>query len=63
MPQDNKNPNQPAEKVKCPFCKEIEIEIPENAEVGDFLECNNCAAEVEVISVDPVRIRIILEEK
>ena len=62
MTKDNIKSDQP-KKVKCSFCNEIEIEVPDDVEVGDFLECNNCAAEVEVISTEPFRIRIILEEK
>lgn len=50
-------------KVKCPFCKEKAIEVAEDIEVGDFLECDNCAAEVEVISLNPFRLRVITEEK
>lgn len=50
-------------KAECQFCKKREIPVPDDVEVGDILECDNCAAEVEVISVAPFRLRMILEEK
>lgn len=51
--------------VKCPdpVCEEGMIEIPENVAVGDVLECPECAAEVEVVNVDPVEVRLIVDEK
>ena len=56
---DPKNQN----KAECQFCKQKEILIPDDVEVGDLLECENCAAEVEVISTEPFRLRMVLEEK
>jgi lysine biosynthesis protein LysW len=59
---DNKPNKKPSEKL-CPDCKEIELTIPTDVEVGDIIECDNCGAEVEVISVKPLKLRLILEEK
>jgi len=53
--------------VSCPdpICKIGQITVPDNVEVGDILECPNCAAEVEVIDTDtdPIEIELLLEEK
>lgn len=50
-------------KIECQFCKEVEVIVPDDVEVGDLLECENCAAEVEVISLEPFRVRMVVEEK
>ena len=52
-----------AEKIKCPDCNEITIPVPSEIEVGDVWECDNCAAEVEVVSDDPLKVELIIEEK
>ena len=52
--------------ILCPDCKDEEvgqIVIPDEVEVGEVLECPNCAAEVEVISAEPLEVRLIVEEK
>lgn len=46
-----------------PICEKGQIIIPEKVRVGDVLECPECAAEVEVIKVDPVEVKLIEEEK
>ncbi len=50
-------------KIKCPDCGEEEIPVAEEIEVGDIWECENCAAEVEVINDDPLEVRLLIEEK
>jgi len=48
--------------VKCPDCEEPVI-IPDDAQVGEIIECNNCAAEMEIISINPPQVSLIIEEK
>jgi len=54
--------------VKCPDpnCdseNEKSIVIPDDASVGDILECPVCGAEIEVISTNPPQIVLLEEEK
>lgn len=56
--------------VKCPDCQEMSpkeeagiIIIPVDSQVGEVLECPNCGAEVEIISLDPPVVVLIEEEK
>jgi len=39
------------------------IIIPDDAVVGDILECPVCGAEVEIISTDPPQVALLEEEK
>ncbi len=48
--------------VICPDC-EIEFEIPEDAQIGEILDCENCGAEMEIINLDPIKIKLIEDEK
>lgn len=48
--------------IQCPDCDEAVI-IPDDAMVGDMVECQNCATEMEVISVTPPQVSLIVEEK
>ena len=49
--------------IKCEDCGELGVSIPDSFEVGDIIECDNCAAEYEIVSKDPFQIRLIIEEK
>lgn len=49
-------------RTKCLDCQK-EIEIQGKAVVGDILECQNCGTEMEIVKNDPVKLRIIEEEK
>lgn len=49
-------------KIVCPDCG-MEIKITGNEEVGDILECDECGTEVEIISVNPLNFRELVEEK
>lgn len=53
---DNQN------KVNCPDCGK-EIVCPEGVTVGEILECGECGTEVEVVTVKPVTVRELIEEK
>lgn len=46
----------------CPDCEETVI-IPDDTEIGDIIECQNCGSEMEVISLNPLQISLIIEEK
>ena len=48
--------------IKCPDCEEVVI-IPDDGQVGEIIECNNCAAEMEIISTNPPQVSLIVEEK
>ena len=49
-------------KVKCRDCG-AEIKIEAKTEVGDILECSECGTEVEVLSLSPLMVEELLEEK
>lgn len=53
--------------VKCldPNCdpKSSGIIIPDDAVVGDIVECSFCGAEMEIICLDPLQVILIEEEK
>lgn len=49
-----------------PNCQDCGKPIPtedEAPDLGDVLVCPNCGAEHEVISIDPLELEIIEEEK
>lgn len=48
--------------IKCPDCHQS-IPLPANPQRGDILECPYCATEVEIVSLSPVEVEIIEEEK
>lgn len=49
-------------KILCPDCK-AEIKPVEGMMVGDILECDECGTEVEILSIDPLEFRELIEEK
>jgi len=55
--------------VRCPDCDKmgelepISVIVPDDAVVGDILECPNCGAELELISIDPLQVALIEVEK
>jgi len=48
--------------IICPDCQ-ANIPKGENMMVGDILECQECGTEVEIISLEPLMIRELIEEK
>ncbi len=50
------------DKVVCPDCKS-EIKLQKETMVGDIVECLECGTEVEIISLDPLKYRELVEEK
>ena len=49
-------------KTKCPDCKN-EITIPKNTDIGEIIECKNCGAEMELLSLKSLKLEILEEEK
>lgn len=51
--------------VKSVFCKDCNdpIELNREIKVGEIIECPNCGAEMEVISLEPIEVSLIEEEK
>ena len=49
--------------VSCPVCDaEIDIE-EEELDEGELLTCDECGADVRVVSVDPLELEAIEEEE
>ena len=49
-------------KQKCQDCNS-ELAVPQKNAVGDLLLCNYCGAEYEIVKVNPLKIKLIEEEK
>jgi len=49
-------------KLICPDCK-AKFAIKQKVEIGDILECPECATEVEILSVKPLKYGELIEEK
>lgn len=49
-------------KIICPDCNS-EIKAPQGMMVGDILECSECGTEVEILSIEPLEYRELIEEK
>ena len=49
-------------KIICPDCKN-EIKQIEGVLIGDILECEECGTEVEILSLDPLNYKELIEEK
>jgi len=49
-------------KIICPDCQ-AEIVKLEEMEVGEILECSECGCEVEILSINPLKYRQLIEEK
>lgn len=47
---------------KCPECGEL-IDIIDDMEAGEIIECDNCGLELEIVSLDPVELKIFEEEE
>ena len=49
-------------KVACPFCKK-EVVIENDRKVGEYIECQNCKAEMQILSLEPLEVSLLEEEK
>ncbi len=45
----------------CPDCNE-EQQLPEDAEEGDIIECAECGAELDVLSLDPIEVEVFCDD-
>jgi alpha-aminoadipate carrier protein LysW len=54
--------DQVSQKIICPDC-EAEIVATTPWVVGDIVECQECGTEVEIMSLDPLKFRELVEEK
>jgi len=48
--------------VECPMCSE-NIELPDNIEFGDVVDCEECDREFEVVSIQPLELEWVDEEE
>lgn len=48
--------------IYCPDCRGLFHILVEDIIEGDLLECGLCAAEIEVLSEDPIQLRLYSEE-
>jgi alpha-aminoadipate carrier protein LysW len=46
----------------CPECGET-LEIPDDVEEGEIIDCDNCGVELDVESVEPLRLTVFEEEE
>lgn len=54
--------NQEENQIICPDCKTV-IAKPEKMVVGDIVECQECGTEVEILSIEPIQYKELVEEK
>jgi len=47
--------------IKCLDCH-FEIDV-EGGEIGDYLECETCACEMILSSIQPPKVQLVVEEK
>ncbi len=48
--------------AKCPECGEF-VKLLGDMEIGEIIECDTCGVELEIISLDPEKIKIFEEEE
>ena len=48
--------------VECPMCDE-KISIPDDIEIGDLIDCEECDREFEVVSAQPLKLEWVDEEE
>lgn len=46
----------------CPEC-EANVELGNNVEKGEIVQCPDCGVELEVVSTDPVELGVAPEEE
>ena len=49
-------------KVLCKDCDEP-IDLKDDVQAGEVVECQNCGAEMEVVNIEPLEVSLIEEEK
>jgi alpha-aminoadipate carrier protein LysW len=49
--------------IACPVC-EVEIDVEEDElDEGDTITCNECGADVRVVSIDPLELEPLEEDE
>lgn len=48
--------------VQCPECGE-DMQLPEDVEEGEIVECSNCGVELDVTSLDPLEVMLFEEDE
>ena len=49
-------------KAICPECGTM-VDAPKDVEMGEILECENCGAELDVVSVAPFELMVFEEDE
>ena len=49
-------------KAPCPECGKS-IEATADVELGEIITCDNCAAELDVVSVEPFELMVFDEDE
>lgn len=49
-------------KAQCPECGAT-VEAPKDVEVGEILSCDNCGAELDVVSSAPFELMVFDEDE
>ena len=47
---------------ECPECSAV-VNLSKNVEEGEILNCQDCGAELEVVSVNPVKLNLAPKEE
>ena len=47
--------------VLCPEC-DSPLDVEDNLDEGETLQCEECGAELEIVSTDPIELSVIDEE-
>jgi alpha-aminoadipate carrier protein LysW len=46
----------------CPEC-EADVQVDEDADKGDVVECQDCGSMLEVVGLDPIELDLSVEEE
>jgi len=47
----------------CPYCESEIKPHDEMHQIGDFIDCPVCAAELEIVGLDPMKVEYVESEK
>jgi alpha-aminoadipate carrier protein LysW len=45
--------------VLCPECESVVVVDPDVVEEGDTVECEECGSELEVVTLEPLKVRLV----
>jgi alpha-aminoadipate carrier protein LysW len=46
----------------CPEC-DADVQVDEDTDKGDVVECSDCGAQLEVVGLDPIELDVAVEEE